>query len=191
MKRATWVLLTFCCAACTSTSGAPERVDVAAAMPPAIQSVSIQAMPMKAGSTKNIKGLDDAPERLAREVMTALKVKQPGWQIALAEPTGGERTDLAVVTEILEMDGGSASSRFWIGFGSGKAKSKAQVSIRDRDGKELASTILSQATSCPTGACTDSNEAMVLANLKDLGAEAAAFISNPGQFRQRVHAESK
>ena len=192
MKRTTWALLALCCAACVSTSGAPERVNVVTPMPREIGSILIQVAPMKAGSMKNIQGLNDAPQRFAREVMAALKLKRPDWQIALADPTaGGANADLLVAAEILEMDGGSASSRFWIGFGAGKARSTAQVSIRDRDGRELASAVLSQATSCPTGACTESNEAMVLANLKDLAADAAAFISNPIEFRQRVHGASK
>lgn len=192
MKTPAWTLIALSCAACVSTSGAPERVTVVSPIPNDVRSVVIQAAPMKAGSMKNVEGLSDAPQRFAQEVMAALKLKRPNWQIGLAEPAAtGADADLVIATEIVDMDGGSASSRFWIGFGAGKARSTAQVSIHDRDGKELASATLSEATSCPTGACTDSNEAMVLANLKDLGADAAAFVSNPVEFRQRAKAEAK
>lgn len=186
------ILTVLSCAACVSTSVEPERVNVLAPIPQDVRSAVIQALPMKSGSMKNVEGFANANALFAQNVKAALKLKQPAWQIELADPPDtGVGGDLVIVTEILEIDGGSASSRFWIGFGAGKARSTAKVSIRDRDGKELATATVSEATSCPLGACTDSNEAMIDANLKDLGNEAAAFVANPVEFRQRAKAESK
>jgi hypothetical protein len=187
-----FVLAVLCGAGCVSTSAEPERVSVLAPAPPDVRSVVIQALPMKAGSMKNVEGVTNAPQLFAQRLKEALKVRQPSWQIDVTDSTGSAPAgDLVIVTELLEVDGGSAGSRFWIGFGAGKARSSATVSIRDREGKDLATASISEITTCPIGGCTESNEVMVQTNLKDLGEEAAAFVANPVEFRQRAKSESK
>ena len=92
--------------------------------------------------------------------------------------------DIAVVTELINIDGGSSALRFWIGFSAGAAESLVNVTILDKAGKELASAKISTRTMCPVGACVESNVDTARRNLNSLASEAAEFILNPGEYEK-------
>jgi hypothetical protein len=121
-----------------------------------------------------------------RDVKDALALKQPGWQIKLAdgESAMADR-DITITTELLEIDGGSAALRFWIGITTGAAQSTVAVSVLDKAGKNLATAKISERTICPVGACVESNEDTVRRNFRDLAAEVADFIMNPAEYAKK------
>jgi hypothetical protein len=137
-------------------------------------------MPMQPGALKNVKGMDDAPALFAGALRDALAPKHPAWRIAVGDaksPVGD--------AELLEIDGGSAAMRFWIGFGAGAIVSRVKMNMRDHAGKVLATTDISQRTTCPLGACGEENQPMVRDNLKALAATASEFVSNPAEYEKR------
>jgi hypothetical protein len=148
-------------------------------------------MPMKLGTIKNVKNMNEAPQLFARDLRDALVPKQPGWQIKLADEKGAmPDPDITITTELLEIDGGSAALRFWIGLGTGKIVSRVKVSIVDKTGKVLASSEISEHTSCPIGACVEENEPAVRQNLKDLAAGVAEFVTNPAEYEKKKKSRS-
>ena len=172
-------------AGCVSTEEVTGPVSVQAPVPQDVRSALIRAAPMQPGALKNVQNLDDAPALFAREVRDALAPKHPAWRVALADAQGAAPdADLVIATELLEIDGGSAAMRFWIGFGAGAIVSRAKVSMLDRAGRVLATTEISQRTTCPTGGCDNENEALVRENLKLLAASAAGFIGNPVEYQK-------
>ena len=55
------------------------------------------------------------------DLKDALALKQPSWQIKVAsEGDATSDQDLIIATELLEIDGGSAALRFWIGLNMGR-----------------------------------------------------------------------
>lgn len=78
-----------CCAGCVSTSSTPERVNIQAPMPQDVRSVIIQAWPMKSGSMKNVEGLTNPSTLFAQCLKVALQLKQPAWQVELADGRRG------------------------------------------------------------------------------------------------------
>jgi hypothetical protein len=173
-------------AGCTSLEQTSERVSIQAQVPESTRSAVITAAPMKPGTIKNVKGLYDAPQLFARDLRDALVPKRPGWQIKLAEeaaPTPD--ADVTITTELLEIDGGSAAMRFWVGFGSGATVSRVKVSIVDKAGKLLATSEISERTTCPLGVCTEENEPAVRANLKSLAIGVAEFVTNPAEYEKK------
>lgn len=187
MKR---IIAPLCLAAlaagCVSTQEAAGPVSVQASAPQEVRAALVRAMPMQPGTLKNVKGMDDAPALFAGALRDALAPKHPAWRIAVGEansPVGD--VELVIDTELLEIDGGSAAMRFWIGFGAGAIVSKVKVNMRDRAGKVLAATEISQRTTCPLGACGEENEPLVRDNLKALAASASEFVSNPAEYEKR------
>jgi hypothetical protein len=121
-----------------------------------------------------------------------LALKQPSWQIKLAsEGDATSDQDLIIATELLEIDGGSAALRFWIGLNTGAILSRVKVSILDKTGKDLANAKISEHTACPAGACTDSTEAMVQRNLKNLAEDVAQFIVDPAGYEKKKGSKPK
>jgi hypothetical protein len=193
MKRLTGVLLSFAlfCAGCVSVAGGPERVNLQAPLPQGTRSVVIQAMPVKPGTIKNVERLTDAPQLFARSMKDALALKQPEWQIQLAEEAGAIPDQaLTITTELLEIDGGSAALRFWIGLGTGAIQSKVKVSILDNTGRDLATAEISERTLCPVGACVESTEAMVRRNLQSLAGDVVEFILDPAEYEKKKGSRS-
>lgn len=188
MKKAGGVLffISILFAGCTSVEQVSEGVSVQAPIPEGIRSAVIKAVPMKAGVVKNVKSLDDAPQFFARGLRDALAPKHPRWHIRLADENGGmPDPDITITTELVEIDGGSAALRFWIGFGAGAIVSKVKVSITDKTGKVLANSEISERTTCPLGVCTEENEPMVRGNLQGLAAGVAEFVTNPAEYEKK------
>src|SRR5262245_56603039 len=117
------------CGGCVSTGELPEHASIHGPLPQHVRSVAIPAMPMKPGTIKNVEKLTlaDAPPLFTGYLRDALALKQPSWQI---KPTGGEGApsdpDLVMTTELLEIDGGSAALRFWIGLNTGAILSRVK-----------------------------------------------------------------
>lgn len=173
-------------AGCVSTEEARGPVSAQAPAPLEVRAAAIQALAMQPGTLKNVQGMEDAPALFARELRDALALRQPGWRLAIA-PAGvaSADADLTAVTQLLEVDGGSAAMRFWIGLGTGAIVSRVKVQLLDRAGKVVAATEISQRTTCPMGACGEENEPMVRQNLKTLAASAAEFVANPAEYERR------
>jgi hypothetical protein len=172
-------------AACVSVAELPERAQIHAPLPQGIQSVVIRPTMMNPGTIKNVEGLTDAPQFFAQSLKTALELKQPAWQIRLADERGDvSRGDITVTTELINIDGGSAGLRFWIGFAAGAAESIVKVTILDKTERELATAKISERTMCPVGACVESNEATVRRNIQSLAGEVADFVINPAQYEK-------
>ncbi len=192
MQKSIWLLsiLVFLCSACVSVSELPRPVQIQGPLPQDTQSIVIQSIPMKPGTARNVVGLTDAPQLFTRNLKEALALKQPKWQIRLAEMKGAVPTgDITVITELREIDGGSAGMRFWIGLAAGAAQSKVKVSIQDKTGKDLATAHISERTMCPVGACVESNEDTIRRNLRSLAGEVAEFIVNPAEYKKRMETE--
>lgn len=188
MKKAIGVALSIAVFSlgCTSVEQVPEQVIVKAHLPSDTHSAVILAMPMKPGALKNVQNLHDAPQVFARELRWALAFKYPKWKITLAEDNKATPdADITITTQLLEVDGGSAALRFWVGFGAGEIMSRVNVSIQDKRGQILATSDISTHTTCPLGACTEENEPAVRQNLKNLAASAAEFIANPEEFAKK------
>jgi hypothetical protein len=188
MKKKTltaFLFIVLASAGCVSTEELAGPVSVQAPVPQDVRTALIRAAPMQPGALKNVTDLNDAPALLARELRDALAPGHPAWRVALADAQGAEPdADLVIATELLEIDGGSAAMRFWIGFGAGAIVSRAKVSMLDRAGRVLAASEISQRTTCPTGGCGDENEALVRENLKLLAASAAGFVGNPAEYQK-------
>jgi hypothetical protein len=148
-------------------------------------------VPLKPGAIKNVEGLTEAHQLFARYVKDALAPKQPGWQIKLADEEGAlPDRDITIRTELLEINGGSAALRFWIGLGTGATQSRVKVSILDKTGRDLATAEISERTMCPIGACVESNEATARRNLQGLAGEVAEFIMDPAAYEKKQQAGS-
>ncbi|HEY3305746.1 MAG TPA: DUF4410 domain-containing protein [Candidatus Binatia bacterium] len=185
--------LSFFCAACVSIAELPESVQIQAPMPKDIRSAVIHPVPMKPGTMKNVDSRSDTPQVFAGQVKDALALRRPSWRIKVigeGEPGAVGDEEIAVRIEFLEIDGGSAGLRFWIGFSAGATESLVRVSIIDRTGKDLASTKISERTMCPLGACVESNEASIRRNLQDLAVEVAEFITDPAGYQKKKASES-
>ncbi len=179
------VTLALLCAGCVSTAELSERSSAQAPLPPDTRSATIRALPMQPGASKNVEGVADAPRLLADYVKDALVAKHPDWRVNVADgasAAGG--SDVAITLEVLDIEGGNAALRFWIGLGTGATQSVAKVSTADKAGKTLASGKISEQTSCPIGACTETNDEMVRRNLQQLAAEIVAFVLNPAQYEK-------
>ena len=186
LVSATLLLL---CAGCVSYSNLPDAIRVHGSIPQNTQTVSIQSLPMKQGAMMNVEDPLDPPLLLARSLKEVLARKRPGWKIEIDSGQASPiRSDIAVRAEIVEVDGGSAGARFWIGFNAGAAQSTIRVSILDRAGKELAVAPISHSTMCPLGWCTDSNKMMIQRNLQSLAEEVAEFVVNPSEYEKRKEA---
>ncbi len=193
MNKSTGVLISLAlfCAGCVSVAELPKRVNIQAPLPQGTRLVLIQAMPMKPGTIKNVESLTDAPQQLARSVKAALALKQPGWQIQLADEEGATPDrDITIRMELLEIDGGSAALRFWIGLNTGATQSRVSVLILDKTGRDLATAEISESTICPVGACVESNEATVRRNLQSLAGDVAEFIMDPAEFEKKMGSKS-
>ena len=170
---------------CVGTEEVTGPVSVQAPVPQDVRTALIRAAPMQPGALKNVQKLDDAPVLFARELRDVLAPRHPNWRVTLADAQGAAPdADLVIATELLEIDGGSAAMRSWIGFGADAIVSRAKVSMQDRAGRVLAATEISQRTTCPTGGCDNENEALVRENLKLLAASAAGFVSNPAEYKK-------
>lgn len=187
MRRRMCILtvLGLVCGGCVSVTEVPQGVQVRTPVPQDTQVVVIHPTMLKLGAIKNVEGLD-APQVLARSLCDTLKKHRPNWDIALADAKSvvPER-GIAIKTELLNVDGGSAALRFWIGLNTGAAESNVQVSILDKAGTELATAQVSTRTVCPVGACVDSNEATVRRNLQSLAEETAEFIIDPVEYEKK------
>lgn len=173
------------CAGCVSTAEVSERSNSQAPLPANVQSVTIRALPMKPGAAKNVEGVADAPRILAGYVKDALVTKRPALKVSVADgASAASGEDVAMTLEVLDIEGGNAALRFWIGLGTGATQTVARVSTADKSGKTFASGKLSERTVCPVGACTEANDAMVRRNLHDLAAEIVAFVLDPAQYEK-------
>ncbi len=182
------ISLVLFCGGCVSTGELFEPANIQGPLPQGTRSVVIRAMPMNSGTIKNAEKLSliDAPPLFARYLKDALALKQPGWQITLAGEEGAApEPDLTIRTELLEIEGGSAALRFWIGLNAGATTSSVKVSILDATGKDLANAKISERTACPVGACTETNEATVQRNLRSLAGDAAEFIMDPVAYDKK------
>jgi hypothetical protein len=183
------LLLAVLVAGCVSTAELPGRVNFQAPLPPGTQSVVIRALPMKPGTIRNAEGVADAPQLLARHVRDALALKRPAWKITVAEdPETAAAADVAVTLEVLEIEGGSAALRFWIGLGTGATQSAVRVTTTDQAGRELASATITERTICPVGACVEANDATVRRNLQSLATDIADFVLDPVGYEKRKRA---
>jgi len=174
------------CAGCVSTAELQEGVRVQAPVPPDTQAVVIRPTVLRPDALKNVEGLTDAPQVFARSLRDALQKQRPAWASTLADAQSvvPER-GIAVTTELLNIDGGSAALRFWIGLNTGAAESAVKVSVLDKMGAELATTQIANRTICPVGACVGSNEETLRTNLEGLAEETAAFIIDPAAYQKR------
>jgi hypothetical protein len=174
---------------CVSVTEAPPGVTVDGTLPPDVNSVVIVASPAGSGAIRNAGTLTDVPRLFALSVRDALAKKRPDWRLRIDE--GGRDTagrDLTITTQILDIDGGSAGLRFWIGFGAGAAEARARITVLGRAGKPIATAEISESAICPLGVCGDSNEEMIQAGLQRLAADAAEFIIDPAGYQQRKQA---
>jgi len=173
-------------AGCVSVTEAPPGVTVDGTLPPDVKSAVIVAAPAGSGAIRNAGTLTDVPRLFALSVRDALEKKRPDWRLRIDE-SGRDPADrdLTITTEILDIDGGSAGLRFWIGFGAGAAEARARITLLDRAGKAIASAEIAESAICPLGVCGDSNEEMIQAGLQRLAAEAADFIVDPAGYRSR------
>ena len=188
MKRTIAMLFiaTLAVAGCVSTEEGAGPVSVQAPLPQEVRSAAIRAMPMAPDALKNVKGLEDAPQLFVRELRDVLAPRHPAWRVAIADAKAAPTdADLTIVTQLTEVDGGSAAMRFWIGLGTGAILSRVKVTMLDRGGKVVAATEISQRSTCPMGACGEENEPMVRENLKMLAASVAEFVSNPAEYEKR------
>jgi len=193
MKKQTtaWIFFALLGAGCVSTGELAKNVNIQAPLPSGIRTVVIQAVPMKPGALKNVEGLADAHQLFARYLKDALAPKQPGWQVRVADEQGAlADRDIIISTELLEIDGGSAALRFWIGLDTGATQSRVRVSILDKTGRDLLTTEISERTICPVGACTESNEAIADRNLQSLAGDVAEFILDPAGYQKKREAGS-
>lgn len=180
-----FILIVLFSVGCVSIAELPERARIQAPLPRQIQLVLIRPTTMIPDAMKNVDGLTDAPEFFARSLKSALEAKQPSWQIRMVdEHSDSSGGDIAIATRLVNIDGGSAGLRFWIGFSAGAAESAVAATISDKTGKELAATTISERTMCPVGACVESNEATVRRNLQNLAKEVAEFIVNPAEYEK-------
>lgn len=171
--------------ACVSVAELPERVTIQGPLPPNVQSVIVRPTLMNPTAIKNVEGLVDAPAYFSRSLKNALESKQRGWQVRLADEQGVMPDgDIAVSTELINVDGGSAGLRFWIGFSAGAAESLVTVTILDKAGRALATAKISERTMCPVGACVESNADTVRRNLDSLAGEVAEFTTNPVEYEK-------
>lgn len=185
------ISLVFLFTGCISTAELPEHANIQAPLPQSTQSATIRTLPMKPGTIRNVEGMADAPVLLAGYVKEALVLKRPGWRIQLADDPGAPvKEDISITVELLDIDGGSAALRFWIGLNTGATQSVVQVSTADKTGKALASTKISENTVCPIGACVESNVEMVRRNLQSLGADIADFVLDPAQYEKDKQSRS-
>jgi Domain of unknown function (DUF4410) len=144
------ILVVLVCSGCVSTAELPERANIQAPLPQGTQSAVIRALPMKPGTVRNVEGVIDAPRMLVGYVKDALALKRPGWQIRLADEAGTSADgDISIALELVEIEGGSAALRFWIGLNTGATQSVVNVSTVDKAGKALASTKISESTFVP------------------------------------------
>lgn len=191
MRKRTFLLtvLGLFCAGCVTTAELQEGVRMKAPLPSDTQAVVVRPTALKPGAIKNVDGLTDAPQVFARSLRDALQKQRPTWESTIADAQGvvPER-GIAVTTELLNIDGGSAALRFWIGLGTGAAESAVQVSVLDKTGGELATAQIANRTVCPVGACVESNEETVRRNLENLAQEAAAFIIDPAAYQKKKQA---
>lgn len=174
---------------CVSVTEAPPGVTVDGTLPPDVKSAVIVAAPAGSGAIRNAGTLTDVPRLFALSVRDALAKKRPDWQLRIDE--GGRDTagrDLTITTQILDIDGGSAGLRFWIGFGAGAAEARARITVLGRAEKPIATAEISESAICPLGVCGDSNEEMIQAGLQRLAADAAEFIIDPAGYQQRKQA---
>jgi len=172
-------------AACVSVAQLREPVKVQGPLPQNVQSVIVRPTLMNPAAIKNVEGLADAPTHFSRSLKSALENKQRGWQVRLADEQGATpEGDIVVQTELINIDGGSAGLRFWIGFSAGAAESQVNVTILDKAGKELATAKISARTMCPVGACVESNAATVRRNMDSLAGEVADFTTNPAEYEK-------
>jgi hypothetical protein len=188
------ISLALLCAGCVSTGELPEHANIQGPLPQGVEAAVIRAMPMSPGTIKNVEklSLTDAPPLFAGYVKDALALKQPGWQVRVADAEGAMPDQhLTISTELLEIDGGSAALRFWIGLNTGATLSRVKVSILDMAGKDVASAKISERTACPVGACTDSTEAMVQRNLKNLAEDVAEFAVDPAGYDKKKGSKPK
>lgn len=186
MQRSVLVAFVLIVAGCVSTGELSKSTRIEGPLPPHIRSVVIVALPMRSGAITNVDGLTDAPQLFAEYVKSALAVKRSGWKIKVADG-GGTLADraLTINTELLQIDGGSAALRFWIGLGTGAIESRVRVSMLDSTGRLLNTAVLSEATICPVGACVESNETMTRRNLKSLAGDVAEFIIDPAAYERK------
>jgi hypothetical protein len=183
------VLAVFC-AGCVNVGGPSEGIQAQHPVPQDPRVVLIRPTVLEPDAVKNVEGLADAPQLFARALHTALLKKRPNWESAIVEgqavvPNGG----IAIKTELVKIDGGSAALRFWIGLGTGSAESAVKVSVLDETGSELAAAQLSNSTMCPVGWCTESNEATVRRNLEGLAEETAEFIVDPAEYQKKAQSK--
>jgi len=178
------------CAGCVSTAELQEGVRVQAPVPPDTQAVVIRPPVLRPEALKNAEGLTDAPQVFARSLRDALQKQRPTWASTLADAQSvvPER-GIAVTTELVNIDGGSAALRFWIGLKTGAAESAVKVSVLDKMGAELATAQIANRTICPVGACVESNEDTVRRNLASLAEETAAFIIDPAAYQKKKQAD--
>ncbi len=178
------VLLLF--GGCVGYTELPEPVKILRGIPADARSIAIHVLPATPGSVRNLETSADLSITLARSIREALARRKPDWRIEIREgQTPPVKTDLALRSEFLEVDGGSTGMRFWIGFNAGATQSIVQVSILDGAGQELAASRISHSTMCPTGLCTDSNEKMLQRNFEGLADEIAQFVIDPTEYAKR------
>jgi uncharacterized protein DUF4410 len=174
------------CAGCVSTAELQQGVRLQAPVPRDTQVVVIRPTVLRPNALKNVEGLADAPQVFARSLRDALQRQRPAWASTLADAQSmvPER-GIAVKTELLNIDGGSAALRFWIGLNTGATESTVQVSVLDTTGGELVTAQIANRTICPVGACVESNEDTVRRSLEGLAEETAAFIIDPAAYQKK------
>ena len=172
-------------AGCVSHS-TPQQLSISSTMPVGIRLVELQVLPVAPGTVRNFEQPKDVQKTLAQLLKSSLEAKQPDWQIRIVDTVASPaRGDIAVVTEVIEIDGGSAGLRFWIGFNAGAAQSAVRVRIQDKTGREVAAGNISTQRMCPIGACTVSNETMIDEALRALADEISEFVGNPSAYQKR------
>jgi hypothetical protein len=146
---------------------------------------------MKPGSIKNVEGLTDPSQLFCQQIKDVLAVDQPGWQVVLPDKGGAApEGDIIAAVELLDIDGGSAALRFWIGLAVGAAESRVRVAIQDKAGEDLATVTITERTFCPVGTCVESNDRTIQRNLRNLAEEVAEFIVNPTEYGKKKESKT-
>jgi hypothetical protein len=187
MNKPISILFAFLMAAagCTSVHESADQLHVGKSYAQGPKVAAIEVLPTKSDAVKNVSGLGDISLLFGNNLKKPLIPMHPDWQIRMAGEAAGEPTqDLTIKTEILQIDGGSAAMRFWVGFGAGAVSSTVKISVVDNTGRLLASSEITERTICPMGACTEDNKTIVLENLDQLAVAAATFISDPAAYEK-------
>ena len=131
-----WVVAVVACAswACGGASG-PSRVPTGE-YPVAAASVAIVEFDLTGATVRYNEPTEAFGLAIAEQIAGALLEKGIEADVAPAGQTAA--ADLVVSGRITRIDAGSRSQRYWVGFGAGSAKFGVVGTVRESDGKKVA-----------------------------------------------------